>query len=120
VEPGLTFRGDRGDLMEMLGNLLDNAYKYCRSEVRVTCEAPPALASGPALLRVCVEDDGNGFPAQAAGLMLQRGVRADEAAEGQGIGLAVVREIAESYHGGLALSHSGLGGARVELSLPGA
>jgi len=121
AEPGLMFRGDRGDLMEMLGNLLDNAYKYCRSEVRVSCKARPVpTIQGAAVLQVCVEDDGNGFPPEASGLLLQRGVRADEAAEGQGIGLAVVREIAESYQGGLELSRSGLGGARVELSLPGA
>jgi two-component system sensor histidine kinase PhoQ len=115
VAPGAVFRGDPGDLTEILGNLMDNAYKYCRSRVRVTAQSTPER------LVVVVGDDGRGIDAELAATLFQRGKRADESVPGQGIGLAVVRETVELYRGTLDVSRSELGGAelRVELARAG-
>jgi len=114
------FRGDRSDLMEMVGNLLDNAYKYCRSKVIISCRPIASPNSSGGALEIRVEDDGKGFPDGVEQTLLQRGVRADELADGQGIGLAVVKDIAESYQGALTLTRSSLGGACIVLQLPAA
>ena len=104
-------RGDERDLLEMLGNLLENAYKYCRSTVRIAVR-------DAASVRVEVEDDGPGVPVDARARVLERGARADSVHSGQGIGLAVVVELVEAYGGRLAISDSKLGGARVTLEIP--
>ena len=110
---GLSVRVDERDLMEMLGNLVENAFKYTRSRVRLSVRA---IAAG---VEVWVEDDGGGIaPAQRAAV-LERGTRGDTQSPGQGIGLAVVVEIAAAYEGGLAIDASDLGGARLRLRLPG-
>jgi two-component system sensor histidine kinase PhoQ len=116
VSPAALFRGDPGDLTELLGNLLDNAYKYCRSRVRVS-----AHAAGDRLA-IVVDDDGRGIDDAFASALFERGKRADESVPGQGIGLAVVREIVELYHGDVGVARSALGGAqiRVELGRAGA
>lgn len=101
------FRGAEDDLMEVLGNLLDNAYKWCRSQVRVTA------ARDEEGLRITVEDDGPGIAPGHAQQLLERGVRADETVPGHGIGLAVVRDVAGAYDGAVAIDRSPLGGARV-------
>jgi two-component system sensor histidine kinase PhoQ len=113
--PGATFRGDPGDLTEILGNLMDNAYKYCRGRVRVAAES-----TGERLV-VTVADDGKGISDEFAAQLFERGKRADESVPGQGIGLAVVRETVELYRGTLRVGKSDLGGAelRVELSRAG-
>lgn len=108
------FRGDERDVMEILGNVLDNAFKYTRSRVRVS--APPAGSGGGLTLQI--EDDGAGIPEAVRQLVLNRGTRADEAQSGQGIGLAVVAELVALYRGRLAIGDSELGGARVVLELP--
>jgi two-component system sensor histidine kinase PhoQ len=115
VAPGASFRGDPGDLTEILGNLMDNAYKYCTSRVRVKAESTPDR------LVITVADDGKGIGDEFAAQLFQRGKRADESVPGQGIGLAVVRETVELYRGSLAVGKSDLGGAelRVELSRAG-
>jgi signal transduction histidine kinase len=107
-------RGQREDLDEMLGNLLDNACKYARQHVRITS------ANGDDRIRISVEDDGPGVPQQMRESVLQRGVRADEAAPGSGFGLAIVRDLAELYGGSIALDTSPLGGLRAQLTLPAA
>jgi two-component system sensor histidine kinase PhoQ len=107
-----TFRGLEGDLMEMLGNILDNAFKWCRSRVQVSIRAE---GSGH---RVEVDDDGPGIDPAKAERLLERGSRADERVPGHGIGLAVVRDICRAYRGRLLLERSELGGARVSLLLP--
>jgi two-component system sensor histidine kinase PhoQ len=112
VADDVRLRMDSGDLMEMFGNLLDNASKWCRRRVRVSARPE---AGG---LRVRVEDDGPGFPDGEAELLLQRGARADQRVEGQGIGLAVVAEIIRASDGRLGLERSALGGAAVSLWLP--
>lgn len=104
-------RGDERDLLEMLGNLLENAYKYCGSRVRVEVRDAETVC-------VEVEDDGPGVPVEARARVLERGARADSVHSGQGIGLAVVVELVEAYGGRLAISDSELGGARVTLRIP--
>jgi two-component system sensor histidine kinase PhoQ len=111
VAPGAVFRGDPGDLTELLGNLLDNAYKYCRSRVRVR-----AHAAGDRLA-IVVDDDGRGIDDALASTLFERGKRADESVPGQGIGLAVVREIVELYHGDVGVARSTLGGAQIRVEL---
>jgi two-component system sensor histidine kinase PhoQ len=115
VAPSAVFRGDPGDLTEILGNLMDNGYKYCKSQVRVTA------TSTRDRLVMTVGDDGRGITAEEAATLFERGKRADESVPGQGIGLAVVREIVELYRGTLDVGRSELGGAelRVELARAG-
>jgi two-component system, OmpR family, sensor histidine kinase PhoQ len=116
LAPGAVFRGDPGDLTEILGNLLDNAYKYCKSRVRV------AAFSQVDRLVITIGDDGRGISDEFARELFQRGKRADESVPGHGIGLAVVRETVELYRGTLTVGRSDLGGAeiRVELARAGA
>jgi two-component system sensor histidine kinase PhoQ len=115
----LPFHGERGDLMEILGNLLDNAYKYCDRQLVLKMEQIPAGEAGKPGLQIQVEDDGAGFPQGLEEMLLQRGVRADERNDGQGIGLAVVRELVLAYRGSLEVGRSTLGGGRVVVMLPG-
>ncbi len=107
-----TFRGDEGDLMELLGNLLDNAFKWCQSRVGVHAHHE----GGKLVIRV--EDDGPGIAAEQAAQVLLRGVRLDEATPGHGIGLPMVRDIVEAYGGTLTVEHSAqLGGACFKIEL---
>ncbi len=115
---GARFAGDRGDLFELAGNLLDNACKWCRHRVRVSARRQPD-SLGRARLRITVEDDGSGIAANDRERILERGTRADEQMGGQGLGLAMVREIVELYGGELTIGDSALGGARIEVALPG-
>lgn len=96
---------ERGALMELLGNLLENAYRLCLRQVRVR------LAPLPDGCLLTIEDDGPGVPADQRARVLQRGERLDVQNPGQGIGLAVVEDIVESYDGELSLKDSELGGA---------
>jgi two-component system sensor histidine kinase PhoQ len=118
IGPGSHFIGDRGDLTEMLGNLLDNACKWCRSQVRITGASNP-YAGPRERLHIAVEDDGPGIPQQDRPRVLQRGVRADENVPGHGLGLAMVRDTVDLYGGRLEVDASPLGGARFYLRLPG-
>jgi len=113
VPPDLTVRAQREDLEEMLGNLLDNACKWGRS--RVTVSASPVGAT----VAIIIDDDGSGIEEGMRDAVLQRGVRADEAAPGSGLGLAIVRDLAEVYGGSIALEASPGGGLRARLRLPG-
>jgi two-component system sensor histidine kinase PhoQ len=106
IPPDTRFPGDPGDLMELLGNLLDNAGKFARSRVRIDASAQPSL-------QITIEDDGPGIPAEVRQQVLHRGVRADELTPGQGIGLAVADEIVRAYQGELQIRESALGGACV-------
>jgi two-component system sensor histidine kinase PhoQ len=115
VASNAVFRGDPGDLTEIMGNLMDNGYKYCKARVHV------AASSTSERLVITVGDDGRGITAEEAATLFQRGKRADESVPGQGIGLAVVRETVELYRGTLDVGRSELGGAelRVELARAG-
>ncbi|MCS6947493.1 MAG: ATP-binding protein [Steroidobacteraceae bacterium] len=112
VAAGVRFLGDRADLLEMLGNVLDNACKWCQGRVRVSA----AVAAGR--VRIDIDDDGPGLPEALLAQGPARGLRADEAIPGHGLGLAMARETADSYGGALQLGRSALGGARVSLILP--
>ncbi len=105
-------RGQREDLDEMLGNLLDNACKWARSRVAID-----ASSSGGAVV-ITVDDDGPGLEASMRNIVLQRGVRADQAAPGSGLGLAIVRDLAELYGGSISLGAAPMGGLRARLELP--
>jgi signal transduction histidine kinase len=113
-EPELAFRGERQDLEDLVGNLMDNACKWARRDVRVTASA----AEGGAW-RLCVEDDGPGLSEAEREQALARGVRLDEQAPGTGLGLAIVSDLARAYGGALTLDASELGGLRAQLDLPG-
>jgi two-component system sensor histidine kinase PhoQ len=114
------FFGDRGDLIEITGNLLDNACKWCRERVRVQALPVSPEASGRNRgLKLVIEDDGPGIAPELEAAILERGGRANKDIEGQGIGLAVVREIIAGYGGGISFSRSRFGGACVTVSLPG-
>lgn len=118
VAPASLFVGDRGDLTEVLGNLLDNACKWCRGRVRLTARSEEG-AHARVRLVVTIEDDGPGIPEADRPRVLQRGVRADENVPGHGLGLAMVRDTVELYGGRLEVDTSPLGGARFTLRLPG-
>jgi len=105
-------RGRREDLDEMLGNLLDNACKWARARVSVE-----SSLSGSDIV-IAVDDDGPGLAPSMRQVVLQRGVRADEAAPGSGLGLAIVRDLAELHGGSVALDNAPGGGLRARLRLP--
>jgi signal transduction histidine kinase len=109
----LCFQGERQDLLEIAGNAMENACKWGRRRVRVRAAGLTAER-----LRLTVEDDGPGLPADRHAEVLRRGARLDETAPGSGLGLSIVDELARAYGGGLKLDASPLGGLMVELDLP--
>ncbi len=110
----LRFAGERQDLLEITGNVLENACKWCASRVRV--EAGPGPS--PRQFALTVEDDGPGLPADRRGEVLRRGARLDEQTPGSGLGLAIVDELARAYGGQVALSESVWGGLKAVILLP--
>lgn len=114
------FLGDKGDLMELVGNLLDNAFKYCGERVTINVQALTVSGSRRDGVIITVEDDGPGISSDKRQHVLERGTRLDERAIGQGIGLSVVRELAELYRGTVEIDASALGGARIVVRLLGA
>jgi two-component system sensor histidine kinase PhoQ len=108
------FHGDEGDLVEVLGNLADNAFKWCRSKVAIRARR---LETTPPRLELVIEDDGPGLAPEDAARLTERGARGDPRAPGQGIGLAVVRETVELYGGELGFARGALGGAAVTVRL---
>jgi two-component system, OmpR family, sensor histidine kinase PhoQ len=113
VQERLAYRGDEGDLYEITGNLLDNAFKYGAGRIRVS-----AFAKGDVLV-LQIADGGNGIEPDDWSELLDRGNRLDQVGPGQGIGLSVVREIAQADGGALSLEPSPLGGASIRVTLPG-
>jgi two-component system sensor histidine kinase PhoQ len=112
------FQGDRGDFMEMLGNIADNACKWARSKVSVQVSFSPKDAQ-PRLLLIEVRDDGTGMPEADIAKALLRGSRLDQSTAGHGIGLAVVKELVEDVYGGALEIHSSPAGTRVVMKFPG-
>jgi len=112
LPPGATLPLESGALMEVLGNLLENAYRLCLHQVRIGLQQ-----QGDQLL-LSVEDDGPGVPVDQRARILRRGERLDTQHPGQGIGLAVVKDILDSYGGELRLDDSTLGGAAFRIRLP--
>ena len=112
IEEMAALAADREDMMELIGNLLDNACKWAHTRVLLRM----AQQAG---LRLTVEDDGPGMQPEEQALVLERGVRMDEAKQGHGLGLAIVREIVGAYGGSLELGQSGaLGGLQVSVHFP--
>jgi two-component system sensor histidine kinase PhoQ len=118
VDADARFHGDAGDLTEMLGNLLDNAHKWCRSQVRVRARRIAAAGALPGALEILVEDDGPGVPGELKQRVLQRGARIDESTPGYGLGLAMVQDTVALYGGELALETGTMGGLAVRLRFP--
>jgi two-component system sensor histidine kinase PhoQ len=122
IDEAARFHGEEGDLLELLGNLLENAFKWARSRVLLSAASRPQPGARRPALVIDVEDDGPGIPEERIARVLERGVRGDERVPGHGIGLAIVQDIVRSYRGELRIGRSStLGGARftVELSPPG-
>ncbi len=115
VSPEHRAKVPREELDEMLGNLLDNACKWARSTIRV---ASRPAAGGAGFVVVTIDDDGPGIPAALRDVVLQRGVRADQAAPGSGLGLAIVSDLADLFGGSVALDESREGGLSARLTLP--
>jgi two-component system, OmpR family, sensor histidine kinase PhoQ len=118
IPVGVQFIGDRNDVTELLGNLLDNACKWSKSRVRVAASVD-GWADSRHALTIVIEDDGRGIAEADRAKVLQRGGRADETTPGHGIGLSMVHETVELYGGAMRIDSSELGGARFELKLPG-
>jgi len=120
ADPQAKFRGERQDLEEMAGNLVDNACKWAASRVfiEVTVERPVEPGAGP-ILRIIVDDDGRGLSAAERAQVARRGQRLDESKPGSGLGLSIVVDLAALYGGSLSLGNAPIGGLRAELVLPG-
>jgi two-component system sensor histidine kinase PhoQ len=119
IDPQARFHGEPGDLQELLGNLLENAFKWAGSRVLLTAKPGETEPNRRPGLVIVVEDDGPGIPDERIALVLQRGVRGDERVHGHGIGLSIVQDIIRSYRGKLEVGRSGeLGGACFSVSLP--
>ena len=116
IAPGLRFRGEKQDLEEMLGNLLDNAFKWASSTVAVSLAGEKAPDTER--IALLIDDDGPGLPEEAMAEVLKRGRRLDETTPGSGLGLSIVVDIAKLYGGSLTLQRSPLGGLRARLELP--
>jgi signal transduction histidine kinase len=121
VEPGAKFQGEKQDLEEMLGNLLDNACKWGKSRVVLSGKVDVAQAPlNGRHLTITVEDDGPGLSAEQRAKIGKRGTRLDESKPGSGLGLSIVSDLAQSYHGRLTLDASEHGGLKAVLDLPAA
>jgi signal transduction histidine kinase len=107
---GLAFLGERQDLQEIFGNLIENAAKWCKRRVRIS-----AGPSTPGQMIAVVEDDGPGLPADQRDTALKRGTRMDEDTPGTGLGLSIVDELTRAYGGRVTLGDSAMGGLKVVL-----
>jgi two-component system sensor histidine kinase PhoQ len=112
VEPGLHFLGDENDLMEIFGNLLDNAFKHAKSSITIL------VLKKHQKLVITIEDDGLGIDLKEQQDIFHRGKRLDETNQGQGIGLAIVQNIVDGYQGQIELSRSTMHGAKFTMTFP--
>jgi len=104
------FTGDEGDLLEVLGNLLENAFKWCQSSIVIQ-----SVSKNEKLYELIIEDDGSGITKESASEIFNRGHRADETIEGQGLGLSLVQDIVQAYDGSISVDKSPLGGAKITI-----
>lgn len=114
----ILFSGEREDLEEIVGNLLENAMKWAREKARMHVIPNREDELGRPCFHITIEDDGPGIPEQQARQAVKRGRRLDESKPGTGLGLAIVADLAEEYGGSLILERSQLGGLRAEVALP--
>jgi two-component system, OmpR family, sensor histidine kinase PhoQ len=113
IADGAVFYGEQGDLLELLGNLLENAFKWAGHRVLLVAKMQPQPGRQRPGLLLSVEDDGPGIAEDKIEKVLQRGVRGDERVQGHGIGLSIVQDIVHAYQGELTVDRSSeLGGAR--------
>ncbi len=117
IESSVSVFADEGDLAEVLGNILDNAYKHCQKKVMTAAESI-VLEDGRPGIRITIEDDGLGIPENKRDAILERGVRLDSAGAGQGFGLSIVANIITSYNGAITISESSMGGALFTIDFP--
>ena len=115
MQVGLEFRGEKRDLEEMVGNLLDNACKWTKAKIAISVDLPPEM---DARIRIIVDDDGPGIHSDKYASVIKRGERLDEATPGSGFGLSIVNDLARAYKGSLSLELSPLGGLRTILIIP--
>ncbi len=115
-EEEIVFAGEREDLEELLGNLLENAMKWAKSMVRVSLAGKPG-DDAMRMFEISIEDDGPGIPEEKAREAVKRGRRLDETKPGTGLGLAIVADLVNEYGGTLALERSGLGGLKATVRL---
>lgn len=118
VPADLKFRGERQDLEEMIGNLMDNAAKWANREVRVSGRLMTEETQR-VLIEIEIDDDGPGLPPETRADVIKRGRRLDESKPGSGLGLSIVADLASLYGGSLALDRAEIGGLRIRLRLPG-
>ena len=119
IDNDAVFYGEQGDLLELMGNLLENAFKWAGHRVLLVVKTQSASGRQRPGLRLSVEDDGPGIAADKIDKVLQRGVRGDERVQGHGIGLSIVQDIVHAYNGGLVVDRSPeFGGARFSVTLP--
>ena len=111
IDETIGLRIDEGDLMELLGNLIDNAFKWCRQSILLSA----AYQDNQVMIQV--KDDGPGIESHQIAKILERGVRADQSTPGHGIGLAIVRDIVQVYEGELLIESDPIGGTCVTLRL---
>ena len=112
LDTALTLSADEGDMYELFGNILENAYKYCTSKVNA------GIMSDEEHITFYVDNDGAGIPQAAQADILKRGKRMDTQTEGQGLGLAIASDIVDAYQGEISLGKSQLGGACFIITLP--
>lgn len=119
--PEAVFRGEKQDLQEMVGNLLDNSCKWAKSRISVSVEANGAGKQGGAeQIHICIDDDGPGLSDEELQSAILRGKRLDETKPGSGLGLSIVADLSAMYYGSFELQRSPAGGLRAKLVLPGA
>ena len=112
IDHDIYIHADEGDMYELLGNILENAYKYCNRQVNIF------ISDHSSNIEIHIDDDGNGIPKYAQNDIIKRGKRIDTQEEGHGLGLAIVSDIIEAYQGEIHIEKSHLGGARFILQLP--
>ena len=118
IDDDAVFYGEQGDLLELMGNLLENAFKWASHRVLLVVKIEPSAGRQRPGLRLSVEDDGPGIAADQIEKVLQRGVRGDERVQGHGIGLSIVQDIVHAYRGELVVDRSPeFGGARFSVRL---
>ena len=119
IDDGAVFYGEQGDLLELMGNLLENAFKWAQHRVLLVVKLEAQAGRQRPDLWLSVEDDGPGIDADKVEKVLQRGVRGDERVQGHGIGLSIVQDIVRAYQGELTVDRSPeFGGARFAVRLP--
>lgn len=111
INDDISLRIDEGDLMELLGNLVDNAFKWCRDRIELSAYYDENQVV------IQIKDDGTGIDSRQIAKILERGVRADQSTPGHGIGLAIVRDIMQVYEGKLSIENNSTGGACITLRL---